>query len=234
MLQGPSPQQVQTQQYQDQTEARNREQQSYLNQQEEQRKAALASSRASDALGQMINQPGNYQETNGTSINVNNGGGGGAGASRSGTGGVAIGGGVYPDISAQMAQFNKSVPQVPAPGHIAPPVVPSTSGAFAHAKDVAGRQGNRAIDQLANEMSRRGLSDSGMTSMGIADILGGVGRQQADAEYQAANTDNTRQWEANQLGYSGDMNQSQLGYQGGIQQRGQDMSAYLNLLRQLY
>lgn len=190
---------------------------------------------AEDQLFKLTNTPGSYVETNGSQINANTGGGGGMSASgRASGGGVAIGGGVFPDISAQMAQFNQNVPKVQAPANVPQPGVPSSSGAFAHAKDVSGRVGSKALEALRNEMSRRGVSDSGMATAGEANILGNMARGQADAEYQAANTDTARQWEANQLGYQGNLAQNEMGYQGGIQQRGQDMTAFLNLLRQLY
>lgn len=190
----------------------------------------LANQQASEQLWKLTGTPGSHIETNGLNINASTGSGGSGSGSR--TGGMAIGGGVYPNVS--MSQFNSQVPKVNAPGRVPHPTVPSTTGAFAHAKDVAGRQGNKAMEALANEMSRRGMSDSGAHSAGMADILGGVGRQQADAEYQAANIDNTRQWEANQLGYQGDMAQNEMNYQGGIAQRGQDVQAFLSMLRQLY
>lgn len=227
-----TPQEVQGQQYADQTYADSRQKQADLNQDEVTRNRLLNQSYAKDRMVQMMADPNSRVSTNGIDINVDNYG-GGAGSSRA-SGGIQIGGGTYPDVSGLMATINKDVPREAAPDRVGAPSVPSTSGAFAHAKDVAGRQGNKAIDAFHNMMTSRGMSDSGMTAQGDASILGGVGRQQADAEYQAANTDNTRQWEANQMGYQGDLAQNQMAYQGGITQRGQDMSTLLNLLRQLY
>ncbi len=222
--------------YRQQSDAATAAKQQQLNQTEVDRMQMLAMSRASDSLPGMMADTNNSMSNNGTDINVltPGGSGGGSGAGGRGSGGVAIGGGIYPDVSALMAQYRQNIPQVQAPAQVGQPSVPSTSGAFAHAKDVAGRQGNKAIEALNNLMTRRGMSDSGMAAEGAANILGGVGRQQADAEYQAANTDNTRQWEANQLGYQGQMAQNAMGYQGGIAQRGQDVESFLNLLRQLY
>lgn len=226
----------QNQAYADAAARRTQEKQDQLNQDEVTRNQLLSQSRASDALYQMMNDPNNYQETDGTNINVNNGGGAGGRASSGSTGtrGVAIGGGIYPNISDLMGQIKNASPQVTPPPQVPQPTVPGSPDQFAHAKDVAGRQGNKAIEALNNYMTRRGLSDSGMAAAGAADILGGVGRQAAQAEYDRANIDSGRQWEANKLGYAGNMSQNQMGYQGGITQRGQDIDALFNLLRTLY
>lgn len=198
-----------------------------------------AQRRASEMQRNLIANPANPRTTNGIESQISNYGGGSASASASGragsSGGIAIGGGVYPNISNLMSQFEKqATTSVAAPPRIGAPQVPSTSGAFAHAKDVSGRTGNKAIEALRNSMTQRGISDSGMATMGEANILGNVARQQSDAEYQAANTDNTRQWNANQMAYQGDLGQNEMEYQGAIAQRNQSLQALFNLMQQLY
>lgn len=229
----PAMQALQAQGYRDQTEAKTRADQQYNMQMEATQNQLGAQQRARDSQYSMMGDPNNPRTSNGLEMTISSPGGGG-GSSSGSRGGVQIGGGIYPDISSAFAAMQQQAPQVPAPPRVGPPTVPSTSGAFAHAKDVSGRVGNKALEALRNQMTQRGMSDSGMATMGEANILGNVARQQSDAEYQAANIDNTRQWEANQLGYQGDMAQNELGYQGGIQQRGQNMNAFLALLSRLY
>lgn len=223
-----------TNQYRQQTEDAGRLAQQRINQDYDDTQRRVNQQRASNVALGMLGNPSNPRSSNGMEFEVSSPGDGGGGAMSRPTGGLAIGGGVFPDIIQQLSNFRNSLPPIQPPQNVPPPTVPSTSGAFAHAKDVAGRQGTKAIEALANEMTRRGMSDSGMAGVGVANILGGVGRQQADAEYQAANTDNTRQWEANQLAYQGQLSQNQQNYQAAINQRNQDLSAYLQLLQQMY
>lgn len=212
-------------------------QQRQANQAYDDGQAQLQRSRASDMAHMLMADPSNPRTTDGTNYQISNGGGGGSASGSAGgsRGGVAIGGGVYPDVSALTQQLQSIIGQnVQPPPRVGAPQVPSTEGAFAHAKDVSGRVGNKAVEALRNSMTQRGISDSGMATMGEANILGNIARQQADAQYQAANTDNTRQWESNQLGYQGDMGQNQMEYEGAIAQKNQSIQAILNLMRQFY
>lgn len=135
-----------------------------------------------------------------------------------------------PQLDALIAGLTQQQAPVPPPAYVGPPQVPQAEGMFAHAKDVSGRVGNKALDAFRNLMTKRGMSGSGMEAEGEANILGDVATQQSNAEYDQANLNNSRQWDANKLGYSGDMSQNALGYQGAITQRGQNQSALLQLL----
>lgn len=89
---------------------------------------------------------------------------------------------------------------------------PSQSLAFARAKDQSGRVGNAALRALKDQMSERGLGDSGIEAQLSAGILGDVGRSQSDAAFQQQMMAENQGWQA-----------AQQGYQGGISQRGQDV-----------
>ena len=102
------------------------------------------------------------------------------------------------------------------------PQAPSSANAFAQAKDIAARQGNKALEALRDQMTKRGISDSGIAASGEAGILGGIAQQASRAAYDTAEQDVGRQWEAAQTGYRGD-----------ITQRGQDLNTYLSLLSKL-
>jgi hypothetical protein len=101
------------------------------------------------------------------------------------------------------------------PATIAPPTVtPSTSAgqAFAQAKDASSRISNKALDALRSQMVSRGIEGSGVEGQGTVDILSGAQQQQSSAAYDAAKTDEERNWEA-----------ANTGYAGAITQRGQDI-----------
>jgi len=171
-------------------------------------------------------------------------GGGSGGSGNGGNGGGNGGGGL--DLDALIAKLNQGLPTIQPPQQVnlagtPPPQVPLAEGMFAHAKDVSGRVGNKALDAFRSLMTKRGMSDSGLEAEGEANILGQVATQQSDAEYDQANLNNSRQWDANKLayagqmdqnatGYQGSMGQNAMGYNGGIQQRGQDIQALLNLI----
>ena len=156
---------------------------------------------------------------------------GGAGGSSGAQGGIQIGGSIYPDISQMYAQIGGDVK---LPDRPSAPQVPSPVSGFAHAKDVAGRQGNQAIEALRNSMTRRGISDSGMATMGEANILGQVARQGADAEYDAANVLNDRQWDANQMDYRGRIGHNELDVQTQMANRNPKQAILRALMAQLY
>ena len=215
-----------------QTEASTRAAQDQLNQDEVTRNQLSSQRTASDIAGQMLANNNNPRSSNGLQFNVSSPGAGGS--SSDARGGVAIGHGVYPNVSSLMSQLRKKVPQVAAPPRVAPPTVPNLSSNFGQAKDVSSRVGNKALESLRNMMSRRGISDSGLAVEGEANILGNVARQQSDAEYEAARTNTGRQWEANQLGYQGDLSQNQMGYQGAVGQRNNDLQFLLSMLSRLY
>lgn len=228
---------AQTNAYRQQTEQANQDSQRYADERHASQVQNGLQSGAQDYRDSMAAMQGNTIHTNGMVMDVTNEGneGGMAAARNRPAGGVAIGGSVFPDLSGLIAQWQSAnQPHVPPPAHVNPPQVPSTSNAFAQAKNVAGRQGNKAMEAFHNMMTKRGMSDSGMAAEGDANILSNVARQQSEAEYNAANIDNTRQWESNEQGYQGDMAQNQMGYQGGIQQRGQDMQALLSFLQRFY
>lgn len=157
-----------------------------------------------------------------------------SGQTSRGGGGVAIGGGVFPDVSQLMNQIQSQLPPVQALQRAPAPQVPQNTGAFARAKDVSGRVGNKAIDALRNSMTQRGISDSGLAAMGEAGILGDIARQQADAEYQEASVNTGRQWDANQLGYQGALRENAMDYQGSLSQRNQSLQALMQLMGYLY
>lgn len=228
-MQGSSPQQQQ--QWREQTAANTRAAQSRLDSNED-RQRILAQERDMTAANQQMaaNVGGTVSGQWGY---VYPGAFGGSGGSRSSGGGA--GGGGTAGLDGLIAQLTQQAqPPVAAPDRIPPPQVPQASGMFAHAKDVSGRVGNKALAAFRNLMTKRGMSDSGMEAEGEADILGQIANQQSDAEYDQANINNSRQWEANQMGYQGDMGQSALGYQGAIQQRGQGIQALLQLLNMRY
>ena len=136
--------------------------------------------------------------------------------------------------------FQNLIPQAGLPPQVAPPApingpmppgLSGPSGAFSHAKDVSGRTGAAAIRALKDQMTRRGMSDSGMEAEGEANILGNVARQQADAEYGAVEKDYDQRFEANQFNHRDLIDQLQNNYQGQMSQRGQDIQALLALLR---
>lgn len=228
----------------DQTRRLNEQKQQQLNIQDQQNRqiqaqrdtqANVSADRAQSQTlaNQMMADPNTAKRTDGNSYELSTPGAGGGGAGGGGVrgGGIAIGGGIYPDISGMLQQLQQPIQP---PGRIAPPQVPSTSGAFAHAKDVSGRVGNKALEALRNGMTQRGISDSGWAAEGEANILGNIARQQSDAEYEAANIDNTRQWNANQMAYQGDLGQNELEYDGAIQQRNQGLALLQALMRQMY
>ena len=108
-----------------------------------------------------------------------------------------------------------TTPAGTAPATVAPPTVtPSTSAgqAYGQAKDASSRISNKALEALRSQMVSRGIEGSGVEGAGTADILSGAAQQQSGAAYDAAKTDEQRNWDA-----------AQLGYQGAITQRGQDV-----------
>ena len=161
------------------------------------------------------------------SVTENYGGGGSSGARN----GIAIGGSVYPDITQMYGQIGGDVR---TPNRPSAPQVPMPNSGFAHAKDVAGRQGNKAIDALRNMMTRRGISDSGVAATGEANILGQVARQGAEAEYDAANVANDRQWEANQMDYQGQLAHNDLDVRTQMANRSTKEAILRALMAQLY
>lgn len=228
--------------YRQQTEDAQRAKQEQLRQQEryvqdsQARNMALAAQRnALSGQSSLMADPTNPRTSNGMEMNISNTGGGGSGSQGVGRSGLAIGGGVFPDISGLMAQLKTmGEGNVKAPGHVGTPQVPQNTGAFAHAKDVAGRVGNKAIEALRNSMTRRGISDSGLAAVGEANILGNVARQQSDALYDETQQNTARQWEANQMGYQGDIAQNQMAYEGDLSQRQHNLQAILQLMNLMY
>ena len=216
-----------------QTEDANRAAQDRLVQEEATRNQLNNQRTANDVAMQMLGNQDNPRTSTGLEFQVSSPGGGGGGVRSSG--GMSIGGGVYPNVSQLMKQFKSNLPkQVSPPPRVAPPVVPDQSSGFAQAKDVSGRLGNKALESLRNMMTQRGISDSGLAGEGEANILGNVARQQADAEYEAGRTNTARQFEANQLGYQGDLSQNAMGYQGAIGQRNNDLQLLLSMLSRIY
>jgi hypothetical protein len=119
-------------------------------------------------------------------------------------------------------------PRVQAPTPTAAP--PSASMGFARYKDQSGRLANSALRGLRDEMTSRGISGSGIEAANTARIYSDAMRGQADNAYQQQARSEDQSWQAQQMGYQGDLTQraqdlglSSTGYQGGIQQRGQDM-----------
>jgi hypothetical protein len=131
------------------------QQQQYADQEAE--RGRIAQQRASQEEGQLLLDPNNYRTTNGMEMQVSNGGGGSASGSASGSrggGGVQIGGSIYPNISDMASQIQAASRQTVAPPpRIAPPQVPLGTDGFAHAKDVSGRTGNKAVEALRNSMT---------------------------------------------------------------------------------
>lgn len=153
---------------------------------------------------------------------------GGIATGGSPSGGLNIGGGAFKNLTGMMGQLP---PPIKPPSRQPHPTVPSTVNALAPAKEATGRIGNKALEALRNQMTRRGLSDSGFAEEGEANILGNVARGQSQALWDAASLDNSRQWEANKLGYGGDQAYDEMVYSGQLGQRGMDIQMLLNLLR---
>ena len=214
---------------------RTRVRQQQISQDEQSRMATQAQRNALDQQNALMTNQDNPRTTNGQSMDISN-----RGSSSSSSAGSAGPSDSSPyDFNTQLQRqlatlqaFQGQLGQPTQLQHIAaptPPKLSGASGAFSHAKDVSGRTGSAAIKALHDLMTRRGMSDSGLETAGEADILGNVARQQSDAEYGAVEQDAARQWQASQLGYSGDMNQAQTAYQGQLQQNNQQQ----NLLQQL-
>lgn len=216
------------------------EQQRVQQMQEEAMRNQLASQRtAADVQNQMLSSDrSQYSQVNDglthTMSTMGDGGGGSTSRRVSAGGtvsspGLQIGDGLYKNITGLIDQMRQQ-PITPPP-RVAPPVVPSTPNALGPAKEATGRIGNKALEALRNQMTARGMSDSGMAVEGEANILGNVARGQSQAMYDAANLDNSRQWEANKIGYQGDTDYNQMLYSGQLGQRNNDLQILLNLLR---
>ncbi len=223
--QGPSAQQQQL--WNQQTQ-----QQQQANSTYDANQAGVQRQRASDMAYMLMQDPSNPRTTDGTNYEISNGG-SASGGSRS-SGGMQVGGGTYPNIAGLQAQFDALNKPIAPPQRIGAPQVPQGTSGFAHAKDVAGRSGNKALEAFRNAMTARGLSDSGMAGVGEAEIMGNVARQGSDAEYahQALNT--SRQWDANKMAYQGDIGQNEMEYTNAIGQRNASMQAILQLMNRLY
>lgn len=220
-----------SQSYRDQTMANQQRAQQQLNQQEMVNNQLTAQQRARDTQTGLMADPNNPRSTNGMEMEISNQ------QPQQPRSGIALSNGVYPDLTQMAQQFATAQSQLAPPPSLPrtpPPVVPSTKGAFAHAKDVSGRTGNKALEALRNSMTARGISDSGLAAVGEAEVLGNVARQQSDAEYQAANIDNSRQWEANQLAYQGNMRHDEMEYQHAMNQRNQSLQALFEMFNRLY
>lgn len=224
--------QAQSAQFHQQTVEANRLKQEQLNQAERDRKADLNSTRAADVQHMLLgsNIP-TKMWTDGDRLEIetlqNQ-------PQAPQAGGFNFGGSTFPNLQAAFQQLQQQSPHIQPPAPVPAPQVPSLQGAFQQSKDIASRQGNKALEALRNLMTQRGMSDSGMSTVGEANILGNIARQAAEGDYRGREVDTGRQWEANQMNYQGLMNQQQMGYQGGIDQRGQDMNWVLNMLRTLY
>lgn len=218
----PDPQQQMQQAdiYRQQTEAASQARVQQQQQQQAANNQLNAQRTAGDLAHQMLQTRDDYQYgSDGTNFQISTGGaaGGASAAAKRATSGFSVGGGVYPNVTDALALLKQNTG--PQPAKVPAPAANSTlmSESFGQAKDIAGRQGNKALEALRNEMTRRGISDSGIAMEGEANILGNVARGTSQATYNAALADNAREWDARQLGY-----------QGGIQQRGQDVSMYEN------
>lgn len=100
------------------------------------------------------------------------------------------------------------------------------NAAFSRAKDRAGQIARASLTSIAEEMAGRGIGGSGIEALREAGVIGGAGSSLIDVTRDQAIADAER---------AGDVND--LIYQGGIQQRGQDLSnreSYLALLRSIY
>lgn len=106
--------------------------------------------------------------------------------------------------------------RVGAPTPVAQP--PSQSLAFARYKDQSGSIGNAAMRALKDQMSERGLGDSGIEAQLSGNILGQVARGQGDAAFQQQLAAEQQGWQAKQAGYQGDI--SQRGQDIGLQEAG--------------
>lgn len=226
---------AQSNMYRQQTEANTQIKQNQLNDDYERGMRMQAQQSALNRQNQMLADPNSRVSTNGMQMNVDNYGGAGGPGSAGSRSGVAIGGGIYPDLSNLMTSLQRSYKDSnPEYQKVGAPQVPQNSGMFAHAKDVSGRVGNKAIEALRNSMTQRGISDSGLAAVGEANILGNVARQQSDAEYNQAQLNTGRQWEANQMAYQGDINQNTMQYQTALNQKNQNLQAILQLAQLLY
>lgn len=231
---------LQSEQYRQQTMASQQAAQDQIRRNEQLNAESTARQRAADTEVGLMADASNPRTTNGLEMQISNqgsAGGGGGGSAPRASSGINIGGSTYPDISRLMSDFQSVQGQLGSaqvPNRIPPPQVPSTKNAFARAKDVSGRTGNAALEALRNSFTQRGISDSGLAGMGEANILGNVARQQSDAEYEAANTDNTRQWNANQMAYQGDIDQNQMEYQAAVGEKQRNMQLLQMLMSQLY
>lgn len=133
-------------------------------------------------------------------------------------------------------KFNTFQPYLGGPGGggSLPPTVqygptgdadPAMAAAYARAKDVAGQQSRAAMNSLSSLMSERGMLGSGYDSAGQRNVVSGAFNQMGDINreqliQQLQNISHVRD----------------LTYQGGIQQRGQDISkqqAILGLLNSM-
>lgn len=100
------------------------------------------------------------------------------------------------------------------------------TAAFSRAKDQAGKIARASLTAIAEQMAGRGISGSGIEGLMEAGAIGGAGSSLIDVTRDQAISDAERAAKVNDLIY-----------QGGIQQRGQDLSnreSYLALLRSIY
>lgn len=228
--------------YRQQTEEATRKKQDQIRQDEISNMQMQAARLALDQSYGLASNANNPRQITGTEMTISNGGGGyGSSSGGSGSGGAMT----KAQVDSLMAKYAPSPVSAPAlPASIAAPAPPTkaanTAKAFANAKNISGRQGQAAIRALHDTMTRRGMSDSGFEAEGEADILGNVANFNSDAAFRSDLADDTRNWEAAQLGFQGalsqrnaDMGYLTSGYQGQLQQRGQDLeklSMILSLL----
>lgn len=114
----------------------------------------------------------------------------------------------------------EATPDAPARVGAPSPVAqaPSQSLAFARYKDQSGAIGNAALRALKDQMTERGLGDSGIEAQLSGNILGQVARGQGDAAFQQQLAAEQQGWQAKQQGYQGDI--SQRGQDIGLQEAG--------------
>jgi hypothetical protein len=100
------------------------------------------------------------------------------------------------------------------------------AAAFSRAKDQAGKIARASLTSIAEQIAGRGISGSGIEALRAAGAIGGAGDELQELTRDQLVADNNR---------AADI--SDMSYQGGITQRGQDLSArqsYLSLLAGLY
>lgn len=158
------------------------------------------------------------------------GGGGSGSAGRRGTSGAGGGGTSFDDA------VIKAKPHLPArpraavlPDRIAPPsrtgFEAANAAAFARAKDRIGLTGQGAMASLQREMSRRGLSGSGIEGAEMGDLVGGLRGQLGDVIRDQTIEDIKRNAQLDDRDFAALLGQrsDDLGFE--LTSRGQDITA---------